>query len=171
MALPPSTDSAFHSAVTLLSKEYLHLIGSRTSVLFSIIPFLLLLLLLLALFLPLILILTKLNQLQKPEIATCLFPLSEIASCEQDARLTQLAKTWCTLKWNIYSPLFHETFTSHIFLSSVSTYQIWQSNIHSPKTSLAIYWCVDEIHCFRWSTERKMVNFTCSDKNNLMLQL
>lgn len=45
MALPPSTDSAFHSAVTLPSKQYPHLISSRTSVLFSIISFLLLLLL------------------------------------------------------------------------------------------------------------------------------
>lgn len=34
MALPPSTDYAFHSAVTSPSKKYLHLIGSRTSELF-----------------------------------------------------------------------------------------------------------------------------------------
>lgn len=97
MALPPSTDPAFHSAVTLSSKEYLHLTSSRTSVLFSIIP-LLLLLLLLAVILPLIVILAKLNQLQNPKTLTCFFPVSKIASWEQDGRLTQLAKTLCTLK-------------------------------------------------------------------------
>lgn len=69
MALPPSTDSAFHSAVTSPSKKYLHLIGSRTSELFSNISFLLLLLLL-ALILLLILILAKLNQLQNPKTPT-----------------------------------------------------------------------------------------------------